>query len=42
MLFLKSGMFRRQRKARVVFALSDIILITLAFEITYQLRLSIG
>ena len=35
-------MFRRQRKARVLFALSDIILVTLAFAITYQLRLSIG
>ena len=35
-----SKVFRRQRKARVLFGLSDIILITLAFEITYQLRLA--
>ena len=33
-------MFRRQRKARVLFALSDIVLVTLAFAITYRLRLS--
>jgi len=32
-------MFRRQRKARVLFGLSDLILVTLAFEIAYQLRL---
>ena len=31
-------MFRRQRKARVLFALSDIILVTLAFAITYRFR----
>lgn len=35
-------MFRRQRKARVLFALSDIVLVTAAFAITYRLRLSIG
>jgi exopolysaccharide biosynthesis polyprenyl glycosylphosphotransferase len=33
-----SGMFRRQRKARVLFGLSDIVLLTLAFEIAYRLR----
>jgi exopolysaccharide biosynthesis polyprenyl glycosylphosphotransferase len=34
-------MFHRQRKARILFALSDIILTTLAFEIAYQLRLAL-
>ena len=32
-------MFNRQRKARVLFALSDVILATLAFEGAYQTRL---
>jgi len=31
-------MFSHQRKARVLFELSDIILVTLAFEIAYQIR----
>src|SRR5579872_2795637 len=31
-------MFSRQRKARVLFGLSDLILATVAFEIAYQLR----
>jgi exopolysaccharide biosynthesis polyprenyl glycosylphosphotransferase len=31
-------MFSRQRKARVLFALSDIILVTIAFEAAYQSR----
>jgi exopolysaccharide biosynthesis polyprenyl glycosylphosphotransferase len=31
-------MFSRQRKARVLFALSDILLVTLAFEAAYQTR----
>jgi exopolysaccharide biosynthesis polyprenyl glycosylphosphotransferase len=31
-------MFSRQRKARVLFALSDIVLVTLAFEAAYQSR----
>jgi exopolysaccharide biosynthesis polyprenyl glycosylphosphotransferase len=31
-------MFSRQRKARVLFGLSDLILATLAFEIAYELR----
>ena len=31
-------MFSRQRKARVLFGLSDLLLATLAFEIAYQLR----
>src|SRR5882672_10209032 len=31
-------MFSRQRKARVLFGLSDIILVTLAFEAAYQTR----
>src|ERR1700676_1357077 len=31
-------MFRRQRKARVLFALSDIVVVALAFEAAYQSR----
>jgi exopolysaccharide biosynthesis polyprenyl glycosylphosphotransferase len=31
-------MFSRQRKARVLFGLSDLVLATVAFEIAYQLR----
>ncbi len=31
-------MFSRQRKARVLFGLSDLILATMAFEIAYELR----
>lgn len=31
-------MFSQQRKARILFALSDIVLVTLAFEIAYQIR----
>src|SRR6478609_4739646 len=31
-------MFSRQRKARVLFGLSDIVLVTLAFEAAYQTR----
>jgi exopolysaccharide biosynthesis polyprenyl glycosylphosphotransferase len=31
-------MFSRQRKARVLFGLSDLILATLAFEVAYELR----
>src|SRR5882757_2003699 len=31
-------MFSRQRKARVLFGLSDIILVALAFEAAYQTR----
>jgi exopolysaccharide biosynthesis polyprenyl glycosylphosphotransferase len=31
-------MFSHQRKARILFALSDITLVTLAFEIAYQIR----
>ena len=31
-------MFSRQRKARVLFGLSDIILVPLAFEAAYQSR----
>jgi hypothetical protein len=31
-------MFSRQRKARVLFGLSDLVLTFLAFEIAYQLR----
>ena len=34
-------MFRSQRKARVLFGLSDIILLSLAFAIVYRLRLSL-
>ena len=32
-------MFRHQRKARVLFGISDVVLATLAFEIAYQIRL---
>src|SRR5215831_13042765 len=31
-------MFRRQRKARVLFGLSDVVIATLAFEAAYQTR----